>query len=279
MYGGIGIPILPQEGECMTVVNAIEIVVPFWDDLVQEKIKQYVFEHLKKHAISSECFLGLEIRQIRDTKTKVFVYFNDEAPAQAIVAKHSRTCAGRRVSVTQAQVKNVPVTMGDKGGSKKRRSNRTRSGKKSRDMAEQMGNMGLDELYPLQATYYYQPQHEVIYQQSEASFATGDSGFESHEVLSPPPGFSPQPQMQPPQQKEAYEQMDLEPTIVMPETCVFCIIGAPHPDQAQLGQLYDGEYLKTLTPEQYVAFMTVMAPPMGALPPPPQTEGAYYDVY
>ena len=68
-------------------------------------------------------------------------------------------------------------------------------------MAEQMGNMGLDELYPLQATYYYQPQHEVIYQQSEASFATGDSGFESHEVLSPPPGFSPQPQMQPPQQK------------------------------------------------------------------------------
>ena len=42
MYGGIGIPILPQEGECMTVVNAIEIVVPFWDDLVQEKIKENV---------------------------------------------------------------------------------------------------------------------------------------------------------------------------------------------------------------------------------------------
>ena len=72
-----------------------------------------------------------------------------------------------------------------------------------RDLADQLGNLGLDELYPLQATYYYQPQHEIIYQQSEASFATGDSGFESHEILSPPPvGWSPQPQqMMPPHQQ------------------------------------------------------------------------------
>lgn len=75
--------------------------------------------------------------------------------------------------------------------------------------------------------------------------------------------------------------MDLQPTIVMPDTCVFCIIGAPHPDQSQLAQLYDGEYLKTLTPEQYAAFMAVMSPP----PPPPlldtTTQGGtpYYDVY
>ena len=39
MFGGIGIPIDVGENECVTVKNAIEIVVPFWDDLVQEKIK------------------------------------------------------------------------------------------------------------------------------------------------------------------------------------------------------------------------------------------------
>ena len=83
---------------------------------------------MKKHGIDTECFLGLEIRQIRDTKTKVFVYFNEEAPAQALVAKHSRTCAGRRVSVTQAQVKNVaPSVASNKGQKKRARSNRTRS--------------------------------------------------------------------------------------------------------------------------------------------------------
>ena len=56
-----------------------------------------------------------------------------------------------------------------------------------------MSDMQLEELYPLQATYYYQPQQEVYYQQSEASFATADSGFESHEVVSPPPGFGTPP--------------------------------------------------------------------------------------
>ena len=60
-------------------------------------------------------------------------------------------------------------------------------------MADQMSDMQLNELYPLQATYYYQPQQEVYYQQSEASFATADSGFESHEVVSPPPGFATPP--------------------------------------------------------------------------------------
>ena len=40
MYGGIGIPIHADVNECMTVVNAIEVIVPFWDDLVQEKIKE-----------------------------------------------------------------------------------------------------------------------------------------------------------------------------------------------------------------------------------------------
>ena len=58
----------------------------------------------------------------------------------------------------------------------------------TRDLAVLFGSMGLDE----------QPHHHhaMIYQQSEAYVATGDSGFESHEIISPPPGFSPQPPAQ-----------------------------------------------------------------------------------
>ena len=41
MYGGIGIPVRVGENEIMTVKNALEITVPFWDELVQEKIKEF----------------------------------------------------------------------------------------------------------------------------------------------------------------------------------------------------------------------------------------------
>merc|ERR1711976_146554 len=179
MYGGIGIPIDVGENECVTVKNAIEIIVPFWDDLVQEKIKQYIFDNLKKHSLPLDCFLGIEIRQIRDSRTKVFVYFNDEQPARAIIDKHSRTCGGRRVSVSAAQVINKRETQKTQLH-KKKRSHRS---KNKKSVADQMGNMNLDELYPLQATYYYQPQQqqEIYYQQSEASFTTIDSGFDAHE--------------------------------------------------------------------------------------------------
>ena len=51
MYGGIGIPIHADVNECMTVVNAIEVIVPFWDDLVQEKIKEKMV-HIQSQAHS-----------------------------------------------------------------------------------------------------------------------------------------------------------------------------------------------------------------------------------
>ena len=41
MYGGIGIPVRVEENEIMTVKNALEVTVPFWDELVQEKIKEF----------------------------------------------------------------------------------------------------------------------------------------------------------------------------------------------------------------------------------------------
>ena len=41
MYGGIGIPVRVGENETMTVKNALEVTVPFWDELVQEKIKEF----------------------------------------------------------------------------------------------------------------------------------------------------------------------------------------------------------------------------------------------
>ena len=76
----------------------------------------------------------------------------------------------------------------------------------------------------------------------------------------------------------AYAPIDLQPTIVMPDTCVFCIIGAPHPDQTQLANMHNGDngFLSTLTPEQYSAFMAVMSPQQAPPPPPPTY---YNDVY
>ena len=71
----------------------------------------------------------------------------------------------------------------------------------------------------------------------------------------------------------------MQPTIVMPETCVFCIIGVPHPDQQQLDNMTDGDYLSTLTPEQYAAFMSVMNPQMAPQQPPPPPHAYYGDVY
>ena len=68
-----------------------------------------------------DTFLGIEIRQILDSKTVVFVYFDDEQPVDAILSKHSRTCAGRRVAVTKAQVKGTS----QKVHKKKRQSRRS----------------------------------------------------------------------------------------------------------------------------------------------------------
>ena len=68
MYGGIGIPIDAKENECVTVKNAIEIIVPFWDDLVQEKIKvsYRIFSKLK--------FLGLILACLRYSSRKFQVF-------------------------------------------------------------------------------------------------------------------------------------------------------------------------------------------------------------
>jgi len=228
---------------------------------------------IKKHSLDFDCFLGIEIRQIRDSRTKVFVYFNDQEPAQAIVDKHSRTCGGRRISVSKAQVINKVETL--KSSTTQHKKKRSHRSKNKKSLSDQMENMNLDELYPLQATYYYQPQQqqtqqEMYYQQSEASFTTIDSGFDAHEMVVSPP---------PPIPQSAYAPIDLQPTIVMPDTCVFCIIGAPHPDQTQLANMHNGDngFLSTLTPEQYSAFMAVMSPQVPPQAPPPP---AYYnDVY
>ena len=94
--------------------------------LIDHCFQQYVFDNLKKHSLDFDCFLGIEIRQIRDSRTKVFVYFNDKEPAQAIVDKHSRTCGGRRISVSKAQVINKVETLKSTTQNKKKRSHRSK---------------------------------------------------------------------------------------------------------------------------------------------------------
>ena len=69
--------------------------------------KDYVLSNMKRQKIDSDEFSGIELRLVRASSTKVFVYFGTKQTAAAILKSHTRTMDGRRVHVQQAIVSNL----------------------------------------------------------------------------------------------------------------------------------------------------------------------------
>ena len=65
--------------------------------------------------------------------------------------------------------------------------------------------------------------------------------------------------------------LPIQPDYVYPQSCIFCIIGCPHPTADDVTALQNGSWFNILTPEQFSQVLSFINPQQltGSLPPQP----------